>query len=223
VTDPSDSDLTRPAPNGAGRFMSELVDVTSWLDRSRALGFLGPGPVEQHRDHARALARVALSTIPLPNAICDLGAGGGVPGLVMAALQPSPITLLDSMHRRTLFLCEAISALGFEHATVVTERAETFARRSEERFDLVIARSFGRPSVTAEIAARMMTINGALCVSSGPETRTVWQDPSLEMLGLAFEAEVPDSGATFVVVRKVAATPDRYPRRVGRPAKSPLW
>jgi 16S rRNA (guanine527-N7)-methyltransferase len=161
--------------------------------------------------------------MPTASTICDLGAGGGVPGLVLAALDPSSLTLLDSMRRRTQFLQEAISSLGFDHVSVVTDRAETFARQFGSRFELVVARSFGRPSVTAELGARMLTLGGALCISSGPETRLSWRDPKLATLGLAFEAEVVEDGATFVVVRKVAPTPPDYPRRVGLPAKRPLW
>ncbi len=203
--------------------MSGLDAVKRWLDRSRALGFLGPGPVEQHLDHALAHSRAARSAMPTAKAICDLGAGGGVPGLVLAALDSSSLTLLDSMQRRTQFLQEAISSLGFDHVSVVTDRAETFARRAEAQFELVVARSFGRPSVTAEVGARMLALGGALCVSSGPETKMSWRDPNLASLGFAYEAEVVEDGATFVVVRKVAPTPPAYPRRVGLPAKRPLW
>ena len=223
MTGPADSEVPRPAPQGAGRSVSAFVAVRRCLEESRSLGFLGPGPVDQHLTHAKTHARIALSKIPNPVATCDLGAGGGVPGLVLAAVSDSPITLLDAMHKRTRFLADAILALGFDHASVATARGEDFARAHESAFQLVVARSFGAPAVTAEIAVRMMTLDGVLCASAGPETLEGWRDGRLGELGLALETEIVEEGATFVVVRKVADTAEMYPRRVGVPSKRPLW
>ena len=60
-----------------------------------ALGFLGPGPIAAHIEHAagflRALADVA-------GTVVDLGSGGGVPGLVLAVARPDlALVLLEAM------------------------------------------------------------------------------------------------------------------------------
>src|ERR671910_2023246 len=55
-----------------------LVDV---LNRSRSLGFLGPGSVRVHIEHAKGFAAASDGT---PGCFADLGSGGGVPGLVLA-------------------------------------------------------------------------------------------------------------------------------------------
>ena len=86
---------------------AELVGL---LTEARRLGFLGPGPVEPHLDHALAFA----GAVPeAPARALDLGAGGGLPGLVLAALTwpQTSWTLLDAQRRRTEFLEDAVEAL----------------------------------------------------------------------------------------------------------------
>ena len=58
--------------------MTRLVAV---LERARAVGFIGPGPIEAHIEHAALFGR-ALGSADLRFA--DIGAGGGVPGLPLS-------------------------------------------------------------------------------------------------------------------------------------------
>src|SRR5690349_18326055 len=102
--------------------MSDVLDEV--LERSRALGFLGPGPIEAQRTHAEAfLAALA----PGPGTIVDLGSGGGVPGLVVAdARRDCHVVLLDATAKRCRFLEWAVTALELD-ATVAEGRAEELA------------------------------------------------------------------------------------------------
>jgi 16S rRNA (guanine527-N7)-methyltransferase len=154
----------------------------------------------------------------------DLGSGGGVPGLVLAVALPWVHWLLvDSMQRRTTILDEAVVRLGLEdRVTVWCGRAEELGHAAEARYsaDLVVARSFGPPAVTAECAAPLLRMGGHLMVSEPPESSgTRWPPVELEELGL--EPVGVDLGVMVMV--KVAETPDQYPRRVGIPAKRPLF
>jgi 16S rRNA (guanine527-N7)-methyltransferase len=68
--------------------------------------------------------------VPLlpPGRLLDVGSGSGLPGLVVAALEPMrPMILLDAAHKRTRFLDQAVLELGLEAVTVVTGRCEDFA------------------------------------------------------------------------------------------------
>lgn len=198
------------------------------LERSRELGFLGPGPVAGHLSHARAMASVL--EVP-PGSFLDLGSGGGVPGLVLAREFPQARgVLLDSMDRRCAFLREAISALGIgDRIGVVQDRAERAGHDTglRERFDAVFARSFGQAAVTAECGAAFSRVGGALVVSEPPGGRRNWQPGGLRELGLVVDeitANGPRAGEySVVVLRKVATLDQRFPRRVGVPAKRPLW
>lgn len=132
-------------------------------------------------------------------------------------------TLLDANQRRTAFLEQAVAELGLAHrVAVVCERAERAARNERWRggFDLVVARSFGPPAVTAECAVGFLRVAGHLVVSEPPaDDATRWPADALVRLGLE-DAGRHGSVRLFV---QVSAPPDDVPRRVGIPAKRPRW
>ena len=97
----------------------ELVDV---LRRSQELGFLGARPIEQVIDHARSFV-TALAALDVTGPILDLGAGGGVPGLVIAHDRPDQlVTLLDRRRTRTDFLARMVRRLGWQDRVDVWNR-----------------------------------------------------------------------------------------------------
>lgn len=193
------------------------------LEESRDQGFLGPGPIDEHVAHARAL--LACWSGPWQRAL-DLGSGGGLPGLVIAIEHPDrEVVLLDGAQRRTDFLRWAVAELELPRCSVITERAEVAGRSEELRgtFDLVVARSFGAPSATAECAAPMLRVGGQLVVSEPPTpSADRWPDEGLAVLGLQLEERV-EGPPRFVRMQQVAPCPERYPRRTGIPGRRLLF
>lgn len=188
-------------------------------------GLIGPGDPESHVDHAGAL----VTGLEAPRSFLDLGSGGGVPGLVLAALWPgSTGILLDSRSRCTRYLEWAAVELELgSRIEVRRSRAEVAAHDGElrERFDLVVARSFGAPATTAECGTGFVERDGRIVVSEPPvERASRWPEQGLARLGLRAEGRcgVPEL-APGVVLRKVEAADPRWPRRVGVPSKRPLW
>jgi 16S rRNA (guanine527-N7)-methyltransferase len=194
------------------------------LGKARARGFLGPGPVGAQIEHSLAFT----SLLPAaPRRAVDLGSGGGIPGLVLAVFWPaSRWTLIDTSARRAALLREAVGGLELSaRVEVLGQRAEDAGRDSQLRgqADLVVARSFGPPAVTAECSAPLLSIDGYLVVAEppggGPER---WPAGPLGELGL-----VPDENRTTPValqrLRQTSLCPARYPRRPGIPAKRPLY
>lgn len=213
-------------PDPPGQETPPRAALISVLDSAQALGFVGPGPVADHLAHAEAHARVLAGVNPGPN-VCDLGSGAGLPGLVIAALDlRQRVVLVESMAKRCRFLADATKHLRLtpNRAEVWCGRAEDFARERGETADAVVARSFAPPAVTAEIAAGILRVGGALVASSGPESRTGWDSPDgLWSLGLTPPRFVQEGGRTFAVVTKIQQLPEGFPRRSGVPAKRPLW
>ena len=201
--------------------MTPLEDV---LERAHRLGFLGPGPIDPHVDHARAFARAL--TIP-PVRAADLGSGGGIPALVLALGWPdSRWTLIESRERRAVFLGEALSELGLAgRAEVLHRRAEDVGADPEHRggYDLVTARSFGPPATTAECAAGLLRVGGTLLVSEPPEPRlNRWPKGPLARLGLVPTRTI-EGPPRLQVLRQDAPCADEFPRRSGRSKRQPLW
>lgn len=196
------------------------------LEESRALGFLGPGPIGPHLENAAAF----LPEVAHSRKILDLGSGGGLPGLVVAeGLQPTQeLVLLDAMEKRCRFLERAISSRGLEGTVSVRcGRAEELAREPELRasFDRVLCRSFGPPAVTAECAVGFLTGPGARIVVSEPpgSDGSRWDPTGLDELGLSVVELRRHPQATLVLLEATRTVPDRYPRRSGVPSKRPVF
>jgi 16S rRNA (guanine527-N7)-methyltransferase len=113
---------------------------------------------------------------------------------------------------------------GSGQARVIQARAEDAGRAGHLRasFDLVVARSFGPPAVTAECGAPFLRLGGQLIVAEPPEGQPRWPAAGLAELGLVARRRVSEH-STFQILELVAVCPDRYPRRVGVPAKRPLF
>jgi 16S rRNA (guanine527-N7)-methyltransferase len=109
---------------------------------------------------------------------------------------------------------------------LITGRAEAIARNPllQGAFELVTARSFGPPAVTAECAARFLKIGGVLIVSEPPNDDEVgrWNGEILGKLGLEPRGRVRH-GAAFQVLVKTGPTSEQFPRGIGIPGKSPLF
>jgi 16S rRNA (guanine527-N7)-methyltransferase len=204
------------------------VQLRSTLEEARRRGFLGPGPVEVHLAHALGFVEV-ISALGAPTSpLLDLGTGGGVPGLVLAARFPAAaVVLLEASQRRSEFLRGAVEEHGWsDRVEVVRARGEEAARRPalRERYSLVTARSFAEPAVTAEIAAGFLAVGGYLVVSEPPEASPGrWPTDALEELGYAAARPYELDTRHFVAIAKTVPTPDDVPRAVGRPAKRPRW
>jgi 16S rRNA (guanine527-N7)-methyltransferase len=131
------------------------------------------------------------------------------------------------MVKRAKFLEEVLAWEGApENGTVITARVEEIARYPElvEEFDLVTARSFGPPAVTAECGAQFLKVGGVLIVSEPPDDSEAnrWDSTKLAELGLVAEGRIR-RGAAYQVLVKTHPTPNEYPRSIGTPRKRPLF
>lgn len=103
-------------------------------------GLIGPREVdrlwERHLMNCAAVAEL----IPPDAHVVDVGSGGGLPGVVLAATRPDlRVTLLEPLLRRTVFLEECLDVLALDNAEVLRGRAEDWARRMGA--DVVTARA----------------------------------------------------------------------------------
>jgi 16S rRNA (guanine527-N7)-methyltransferase len=202
------------------------------------LGFLGPASVDEQVAHSQAfigalrrgwaLARAdgAMAT-PLLRLV-DLGSGGGLPALVIARMCPEVrLTLVEAQQRRASFLDEAVHRLGLAgRVSLVPDRAERVGREPSHRsgYQAATARAFGPPAVVAECAAPLLEQGGVLVVSEPPSgvLSDRWPAEGLATLGMG-PARLDAEGRRFVVVPQQRPCPERFPRRVGVPAKRPLF
>ncbi len=86
-----------------------------------------------------------------PDRLVDLGSGGGLPGLVVAVRCPwLQVTLVERRTRRADLLLRAVRSLGLgERVTVVADDVKVVAEAEPHGFEVVTARSFAAPPITA--------------------------------------------------------------------------
>jgi 16S rRNA (guanine527-N7)-methyltransferase len=204
--------------------------AASILRRAADLGFLGSMPIEEQIDHALGfVCSVETSLGRAPRSSLDLGSGGGIPGLILASCWPDArLVLLDSNDRRTTFLAAQTAGHAFGARTeVVRGRAEEVGRDERYRgvFEVVTARSFGSPAVTAECGSPFLEVGGVLVVSEPPSAEASrWPEEGLAVVGLSSRTAVRfDDRFGFQILERTEQISDRYPRRVGIPSKRPLF
>ncbi len=181
---------------------------------------------------ADSLAGLELPQLRAASTIADLGSGGGFPGLVLAvALPEAQLTLVESAARKADFLRETAEAMSLDNVVVVAERAELWALEPREQ-DVVSSRALASTSILLEYAAPLLRVGGSLVAWKGRLSGEELADAAfaageLQMsppLAVDVSADLVQGAdrRQLIVSEKIAATPDRYPRRPGIAKKRPL-
>ena len=73
--------------------------------------------------------------------VLDVGAGGGLPGMVLAISRPDmKVSMIDTVHKKTAFLNQVKAELGLSNVTVYTQRVEQLEVKT--KFDVITSRAF---------------------------------------------------------------------------------
>ena len=161
---------------------------------------------------------------------CDVGTGAGFPGMPLAIAYPEiKFDLIDSLGKRIEFLNFCVKELGMTNVEAIHVRAEAFAAKRREYFDLVTSRAVARLHILAELCAPLTKIGGNFVTLKGPaghvELEEAAQGPS--KLGLRHKkttnASIEKIGERVnIYFVKTTVTPKIYPRQFGQIKKKPL-
>jgi 16S rRNA (guanine527-N7)-methyltransferase len=157
--------------------------------------------------------------------LVDVGSGGGMPGIPLKIARPNlRVVLVEADRRKAAFLVHTAARLELE-VEVVAERAETAARGPlRESFDVAVCRALAPMPALAELCLPFVRVGGRLLAMKAHVEDAA---EAIEALGggpaqiVAAPSAARERGVV-VVVPKVAATPDAYPRRPGVPVRRPL-
>jgi 16S rRNA (guanine527-N7)-methyltransferase len=73
--------------------------------------------------------------------VLDVGAGGGLPGMVLAISRPDmKVSMIDTVHKKTAFLNQVKAELELSNVTVYTKRVEQLEVKT--KFDVITSRAF---------------------------------------------------------------------------------
>jgi 16S rRNA (guanine527-N7)-methyltransferase len=110
----------------------------------------------------------SLAVLPYlwPGKWLDVGCGAGLPGIILAIMQPNwSLTLLDSNSKKTSFVQQAIIDLGLSNVEVRCERVEAW--QNIEKFDGIISRAFAETADFVSLTQHLLKTSGRWVAMKG--------------------------------------------------------
>lgn len=163
--------------------------------------------------------------------VVDVGAGAGFPSLPLAIVCPNVnFTLIDSLNKRVTFLNEVISQLGLENVKAIHSRAEDFAVKNRNTFDIAVARAVSAMPTLLEYLIPLVKVNGrAICYKSLnidnelEEAKNALKELKCKVIQKEdYIIDNTDLHRSLVVVSPFEKCKNTYPRGKNKPKTNPL-
>jgi 16S rRNA (guanine527-N7)-methyltransferase len=159
-----------------GAVLDKLLDYLALLHKWNAVYNL-----TAVRDPQRMLTQhlldcmAALPAFTGAKHVLDVGAGGGLPGIVIAiwAQHAEPamrVDLIDTVSKKTAFLTQVRAELGLARVTVHTGRVEQL--KAEENFDVITSRAFAELSDFIAWSGHLLSTGGRMIAMKGQAQQT---------------------------------------------------
>ena len=177
------------------------------------------------------------------SSVIDVGCGAGFPTLPLAIVRPDlKITALDSTEKRIRYVDETAKMLGLTNVSAVAARAEEFANLPDkrEKYDFATARAVAALPILCELTIPFVKIGGSLVAmkAKGAHEEFEMSRSAIRQLAGAdslantvlvektlvgnIDGEMVSENRTVVVMKKLASTPKRFPRKFAQIKKTPL-
>lgn len=218
--------LDAAAKERLARFASLLLEANREANLTRITD-----PEEMAVKHViDSMSALLVGEWPEGALVCDVGTGGGLPGLVLGLVRPDlSITLVDSVAKKLTAVQSIADALGI-NARTVHARAEELGRdvNHREQYRVVVARAVAALPVLSELCLPLTAVGGQFVAMKGRDSELDQGEYAIRELGgevrESLSLVLPDDYGerTLLSIVKRQKTPSAYPRRSGLPAKRPL-
>ncbi|CAN7648063.1 16S rRNA (guanine(527)-N(7))-methyltransferase RsmG [Pseudoduganella sp. LjRoot289] len=98
--------------------------------------------------------------------VLDVGAGGGLPGVVLAIARPDmKVSMIDTVHKKTAFLTQVKAELGLANVTVYTKKVQELEVKLP--FDVITSRAFADLSDFVNWSGHLLAEGGRFIALKG--------------------------------------------------------
>ncbi|MFA6431157.1 MAG: 16S rRNA (guanine(527)-N(7))-methyltransferase RsmG [Candidatus Margulisiibacteriota bacterium] len=169
--------------------------------------------------------------VPISNqSIIDVGTGAGFPGIPIKLSHPDvKLTLLDATRKKTEFLKHIVALLQLQNTSVVWARAEEFAVKNREIFDIAVSRAVAKLNTLCEYCLPLVRVGGIFAAykEENIEEQVKEAKPAITQLGGKIKGVYKYSLSngtchSLVIIKKRSPTPPQFPRPIGIAKTSPL-
>lgn len=158
--------------------------------------------------------------------LLDVGSGAGFPSIPLKIMFPSlQVTIIDALQKRIRFLETLIDRLELD-VELIHGRAEEHPRKNH--YDLVTARAVAALPVLSELCVPFARPGGYFLAMKGPnfQDEVEHMQHGLKLMNAdvksVVEYDVGDYHRSIIMVRKIAPTPSKYPRKFSKIKSKPL-
>ena len=151
--------------------IAKLIDYLALMSKWNAVYNLTAvrDPVQMVTQHLLD-SLAAVSAFDGAKNVLDVGAGGGLPGIVLAiwAAEGQPemrVSMIDTVHKKTAFLTQVKAELGLSNVSVHTARVEQW--EAPQKFDVITSRAFAELSDFVNWSGHLLAEGGEFIALKG--------------------------------------------------------
>ena len=160
--------------------------------------------------------------------LLDIGTGAGFPGLVLKIFYPNlKVTLLDSNHKKIMFLEAVIKELNLTNITCINARAESLPSDYREYFDIVTSRAVANLCILSELSIPYLKVGGNLIAMKGISDEEIKESEdiltkldSIITKIITFNLPIENSNRSLIIIEKKKETNKTYPRQYDKIVKN---
>ena len=165
--------------------------------------------------------------------VADVGGGAGFPGVPLKIVHAQiALDTIEASRKKVDFLQALADVLALKDTKAVHMRAEEAGQDAayRGRYDWALSRGVAAMPVLLEYCLPLLKLGGYMAAYKGPMGKEEAEKAKKAAATLGgnlvevVEEELPEGQGErcLLIYQKVKATPQKYPRRPGIPAKQPI-